>query len=152
MSSLGLYIFEKRRIMIGLLTSAHFRWPTCPSLLSTIKAPLMWLFTWVLPLPMAGYFPYKDAVAPVKGVVLWRSHGRLVFTMGITAPGKLLSTNPMGNLHYSDVIMGAMASQITRLTIVYSTVYSGADQRKHQSSASLAFMTGDRWIPRSNDQ
>ena len=36
--------------------------------------------------------------------------------------------------------MGAMASQITSLTIVYSTVYSGADQRKHQSSASLAFV------------
>ena len=35
--------------------------------------------------------------------------------------------------------MGAMASQITSLTIVYSTVYSGADQWKHQSSASLAF-------------
>ena len=45
--------------------------------------------------------------------------------------------------HYGDVIMGTMASQITRLTIVYSTVYSGADQRKHQSSASLAFL---RWI------
>ena len=44
--------------------------------------------------------------------------------------------------HYSDVIMGAMASQITSLTIFYSTVYSGADQRKHQSSASLAFMRG----------
>ena len=36
--------------------------------------------------------------------------------------------------------MGAMASQITSLTIVYSTVYSGEDQRKHQSSASLAFV------------
>ena len=34
--------------------------------------------------------------------------------------------------------MGAMASPITSLTIVYSAVYSGADQRKHQSSASLA--------------
>ena len=41
--------------------------------------------------------------------------------------------------HYGDVIMSAMASQITGLTIVYSTVYSGADQRKHQCSASLAF-------------
>ena len=38
--------------------------------------------------------------------------------------------------------MGAMASQITSLTIVYSTVYSGADQREHQSSASLAFVRG----------
>ena len=44
--------------------------------------------------------------------------------------------------HYNDVIMGTMASQITSLTIVYSTVYSDADQRKHQSSASLAFVRG----------
>ena len=38
--------------------------------------------------------------------------------------------------------MGAIASQISSLTIVYSTMYSGADQRKHQSSASLAFVRG----------
>ena len=43
--------------------------------------------------------------------------------------------------HYSDGIMGAMASQITSISIVSSTVYSDADQRKHQSSASLAFVT-----------
>ena len=42
--------------------------------------------------------------------------------------------------HYNDVIMTTIASQITSLTIVYSTVYSDADQRKHQSSASLAFV------------
>ena len=42
--------------------------------------------------------------------------------------------------HYGDAIMGAISSQITSLTIVYSTVYSDADQRKHQSSASLAFV------------
>ena len=35
--------------------------------------------------------------------------------------------------------MDAIASQITSLTIVYSIIYSDADQRKHQSSASLAF-------------
>ena len=44
--------------------------------------------------------------------------------------------------HYNDVIMGAIASQITSLTIVYSIVYSGADQRKHHSSTSLAFVRG----------
>ena len=44
--------------------------------------------------------------------------------------------------HYNDVTMSTMASQITNLTIVYSTVYSGADQRKHQSSVSLAFVRG----------
>ena len=49
--------------------------------------------------------------------------------------------------HYSDVIMGAMASQITRLTIVYSTVSSITDQRKHQSSASLAIVRGIRRWP-----
>ena len=38
--------------------------------------------------------------------------------------------------------MSAIASQITSLTIVYSIVYSDADQRKHQSSASLAFVWG----------
>ena len=49
--------------------------------------------------------------------------------------------------HYGDVIIGAMASHITSLTIVYSTVYSGADQRKHQSSASLAFVRGIHRLP-----
>ena len=44
--------------------------------------------------------------------------------------------------YYSDVILGAMASQITSLTIVFSTICTGADHRKHQSSASLAFERG----------
>ena len=48
----------------------------------------------------------------------------------------------INTLHYCDVIMGAMAYQITSLAIVYSTVHPGADQRKHQSSASLACVWG----------
>ena len=44
--------------------------------------------------------------------------------------------------------MGAVASQITSLTIVKSTVYSDADQRRQQSSE----FTGDGWIPRTNGQ
>ena len=48
--------------------------------------------------------------------------------------------------HCNDVIMSAMAFQIISLTIVYSTVYSGTDQRKDQSSASRAFVWGiHRW-------
>ena len=48
--------------------------------------------------------------------------------------------------HYSDIIMSVMASQITRLIIVYLTVHSSTDQRKHQSSTSLAFVWGiHRW-------
>ena len=60
-----------------------------------------------------------------------------------------------GSVQYIDVIMTTMASQITSLKVVYSTVYSDADQRKHQSSASLAFVRGihrDRWIPRTKGQ
>ena len=55
-------------------------------------------------------------------------------------------------LQYIDVIMTTLASQITSLMLVNSTVYSDADQRKHQSSALLAFVWGihrDRWIPRT---
>ena len=51
--------------------------------------------------------------------------------------------------------MTTIASQITSLAFVYSTVYSDADQRKHQSSASLAFVWGihrDLWIPRTKGQ
>ena len=45
-------------------------------------------------------------------------------------------------VHYGDVIMGLIASQITSLTIAYSNVYSDADQRKYQSSVSPAFVRG----------
>ena len=41
-------------------------------------------------------------------------------------------------IHYNDVIMTTMASQITSPTVVYSIVYSGVSQRKHESSALLA--------------
>ena len=48
-----------------------------------------------------------------------------------------------GHVHCIDVIMTTMVSQVTSLTFVYSTVYSDADQRKHQSSASLALCVGN---------
>ena len=51
------------------------------------------------------------------------------------------------NVYYNDVIMSTMASQIISLMIVYSTVYSGADQRKHQRSASLAFVNSPHKRP-----
>ena len=60
------------------------------------------------------------------------------------AYGELLLKN------YSDVIMSAMASQITSVSIVCSGVCSGADQREHQSSAWLAFVKGiHRWSMKS---
>ena len=49
--------------------------------------------------------------------------------------------------HYSDVTMSVMASQITGVLIVCSNVCSGADHRKHQSSAPLAFVRWIHWWP-----
>ena len=52
----------------------------------------------------------------------------------------------IASLHNNDITMWAMVSQITNLTIVYSTVNSGADQRKHPISTPLAFVRGiHRW-------
>ena len=58
----------------------------------------------------------------------------------------LFNDNSDNGITHSDVIMSVMTSQITGVSIVYSTVCSGADQRKHQSSASLVFVRGIfRW-------
>ena len=55
-------------------------------------------------------------------------------------------TGSVSWIHHSDVIMSAMASQITGIAITYKTVCSGTYQRKHQSSASLDFVRGiHRW-------
>ena len=63
----------------------------------------------------------------------------LVRELGSRAMGRAYGVQ---HVYYGDVIMGTIAAQITSLTIVYSTVYSGADQRKHQSSTSLVFVRG----------
>ena len=68
------------------------------------------------------------------GEFSWRQHGRHE-KVGI-------KTAIMIRCHYGDVTMSSMMSQITSLRIVYSIVYSSEDQRKHQSSASLAFVWG----------
>ena len=67
----------------------------------------------------------------------------------------LITLHVYRQVHYDDVIMTTIASQITSLTGIYSTVYSDADQRKYQSTASLTFVCGihrDRWIPRTKGQ
>ena len=73
---------------------------------------------------------------PVPGKAVLYLDAPLVGTYIIYCP------NVMGSpkWHYNDVILGAMASQIISLTIVFSTVYLDTDQRKHQSSATLAFV------------
>ena len=68
----------------------------------------------------------------ILNVSEWRNHIKSFHTLPQLEKWK--------SCHYDDVIMGVIASQIISLTIVYSTVYSDAVQRKHQSSASLAFV------------
>ena len=61
----------------------------------------------------------------------------------------------MATDHYDDVIMGAIASQITSQTIVYSTVYSDAGKKNIKAPRHWPLcgeFTGDRWIPRTNGQ
>ena len=58
----------------------------------------------------------------------------------LTMPWHYVRLEHMIPWHYTDVIICAMASQITSPKIVYSTVCSGWDKRKHQSSASLTFV------------
>ena len=69
------------------------------------------------------------------------SRGTLSFTCN-SLMWHVTYINILTSMHYNDVIMSTMTSQITSLTIVYWTVYSGTDQKKHQSTASLAFVRG----------
>ena len=76
-------------------------------------------------------------------------------TVNIDSGNGLVPSDESLSEHSTDVIMTTMASQITSLTVVYSTVYSDADQRTYQSSASLTFVWGihqDRWIPLTKGQ
>ena len=83
---------------------------------------------------------YGVIVMPYKIIGVIYSHPCHNFKGGLAAANSWWTD--MINYHYGDVMMGTMTSQITSLTIVYSAIYSGADQRKHESSASLAFVRG----------
>ena len=64
--------------------------------------------------------------------------------------GNDLMLKGQSTTHYNDIIMSAVASQITSVSIVCSTLGSGPDQRIHQRSASLAFVRGiHRWAVNS---
>ena len=110
--------------------------------------------TWVLPVPDGPHVgPMNFAIRGY--IVAHNPSNRLVMFSTFQRALLPLLLTQISLDHYGDVIMGAIASQITSLTIVFSTVYLDADQRKHQSSASLAFVRGihrGRWIPRTNGQ
>ena len=107
--------------------------------------------------PVIGEFPAQRASNAENVFIWWRHHDMWwLARYSIWTRAKMPAT-PVDNqqtetsvppsksytpscLHYGDVKMGMIASQITSLAIVNSTVYAGADRRKHQSSASLAFV------------
>ena len=75
-------------------------------------------------------------------VVIWTDHEANDIEMWLCWDNFCVLWCQLGNHYTHSDVMSVMTSQITSLMIVYSTVYSGLDQRKHQSSASLAFMSG----------
>ena len=92
-------------------------------------------------------FVLKMRILYIESEWTWHVVSYVLESIEISIPGKY---QDLCNTHYDDVIVSAMASQITSLTIVYSSVYSSADQRKYQSSASLAFVRGiHRWTANS---
>ena len=84
--------------------------------------------------------------------MLWLCYQLLVIHV-MHGPIYFMVASLAQSYHDDDVMMGAIASQITSLTIVYSIVYSDADQRKHPRDWPLCGeFTGDRWIPHTNGQ
>ena len=75
---------------------------------------------------------------------MWYRSPSYIFLLLTTRSGAVNVDNSM--LHHNDVMMSAMAYQITGVSIVCSTVGSDGDQRKYQSSVSLVFVRGiHRW-------
>ena len=159
-SLIGLSHTENNRWM-WLIFSIHPPWTHHKSL-TKHKGCLWWVWSTTYALTWSFYSQYRILLSRVKfdSVVassFKRSNGGLVWFImqqnyhhskswlnwygrNLWYSSSVILCN--GNCHYNDVIMDAIASQITSLTIVYSADYYDADQRKHQNSASLAFMRG----------
>ena len=80
---------------------------------------------------------------PLKLLPFW--YQKIIINLNVLGSWFYVIHDAQGTItqsHYNDVIMSAMTSQITGVSIVCATVVSGVYQRKHQSSASLAFVRG----------
>ena len=124
---MGQHNHQPRRCLLDRLFRCRSR--------KTSKLRVTGLCAGISPVP-GGFFAQRASKAEDVSI-WWRHHD--IFSLFMLS---MIKWQSVLHLHYGDVVMGAMASQITSLTIVYSTVYSGTDQRKHQSSASLAFVWG----------
>ena len=96
--------------------------------------PTLTIIYFTLPEPLMTMFIYAYLCMELR--VIWETDYMKLLsiwmrnTRSFLSPEISFNNGKRGN-HYSDVIIGAMASPITSLAIVYSTVYSGADQRNH---------------------
>ena len=106
--------------LLGLIWAKAFSWNVPPK--QRIKSYTSDVRLWLTRIFSYRYAPYRLQSLTDKEV-----HG----------------VSFVRSTHYNDVMMGAIAFQISSLTIVHSTVYSGADQRRHRSSMSLAFVCGN---------
>ena len=118
-------------LLSGVPLIAHFKQHIYQRLIKTLIQHLFY--------KSVAIYPFKR----FTGCLIWYElarywSSRQVKLIVTDVPAAKQTPDHQRSSHYNDVIMSTIASQITSLTIVYSTVYSGADQRKHQSSASLA--------------
>ena len=96
----------------------------------------------------------------------WRHHKPMVYVLGVAhfavedtvhyhqfflVTHFCASRSEKWKIHYTDVIMTTIASQITSLTVVYSIIYSGVDQRKHQSSCGEFTGTSELFAQRASN-
>ena len=109
-------------------------------------------------LPLKRDFTYHKKVKPILYSKMYSPiHYNKLFEFAFQ-PTERYATGQIeiiGPLHYCGVIMGAMASQRTSRIIVYSTVYSGTDEKTIKARRRWPLFgefTGKRWIPRTNGQ
>ena len=102
---------------------------------------MRWTCAWMLLLAMVN-----KMWPPMSNVLLLRHFNRVPLFQIYHGVHTVQQWQRQNTNHYNDVIMSAVTSEITGILMICSTVWSGADQRKHQSSLSLAFVRGiHRW-------
>ena len=131
----------------GLIISFHVRaWWFCKRFgLGAHKTSVKWVsHDYETPVAVINWKEARQAIS--SSGFLWNVILHKSMNMGI------LNSLRQSHIvwHYCDVIMSVMASQITSLKIVYSTVYSGADQRKlarvsHNQGYHLVCTWGQKW-------
>ena len=111
------------------------------------------IFLWII--NKKSPTPITEMHMNISISMIWKKNIEVHTRLFINAMWPLRRLDMEAVFHYSDVIMDTMASQITSLAIVYSTVSLGADQRKKKAPSQWPLcgkFTGDRRIRTKKDQ